>query len=239
MTILHLTDLHFNKRWFNWLPNNAPAHDLLILSGDLLNLSDLTAHTDQIAWVADWINDYPRPLCVCSGPSDLEWDGAVERWTPAYWLRNFANRQAWADGTRVSFNNLSVLNIGCTTHPKGGDADIWVVHTPPARTAVSTHVNGRDSGDSELVAAVRRHAPRVVLSGHVHDPLDWHTRHGPTLLMNPGRSHDTPVPNHIILNTEDMSAEFITATRRERLTPVGSVRSPAVLNEDRLVSATA
>jgi len=28
------------------------------------------------------------------------------------------------------------MNIGFTTRPKGGDADIWVVHNPPAGTPV-------------------------------------------------------------------------------------------------------
>ena len=90
MTILHVTDLHFNPRWFHWLLHQAPAHDLLVISGDLLDLAQTVPQREQIAWVSRWLSEYPRPLCVCSGQHDLEWDPLEERWHPAYWLRALA-----------------------------------------------------------------------------------------------------------------------------------------------------
>lgn len=215
MTILHVTDFHFNQRWFDWVLHDAPSHDLLVMSGDLLDLSLPTPQRKQIEWVSDWINRYPGEMCLCSGNHDLEWDAYAERWTPAYWLRDLANPRVWSDGQRVERDGLSILNIGCTTRPKGGEADIWVVHAPPSRTLVATRSSGADYGDQELIGSVRRHAPRLVLSGHIHTPMQWHEQVGATLYLNPGRNADAAFPNHILVNTERMSCQFMAASSNE------------------------
>lgn len=215
MTILHVSDFHFNKRWFNWLLHRAPPHDLVVMSGDMLNLSDPTPQSRQIAWVSEWLNGYPRPFAVCSGNHDLQWDSESERWTPAYWLRELVNPQVWTDGQRIELNGLAILNIGCTTRPKGGRADIWVVHAAPSTTLVSRRTNGRDGGDPDLLAPVRRYAPRLVLSGHVHHPQHWREQIGPTLFLNPGRTHETDSPNHILVNMEPLSCQFVAGTRHQ------------------------
>lgn len=228
MTILHVTDFHFNKRWFDWLPGNTPSHDLLVMSGDMLNLSDAALHQKQIEWVSDWIRNYPGPMCVCSGNHDLEWNAEAELWTPAYWLRDLASSSVWVDGQRVALDGLTLLNISCTTRPKGGKADIWIVHAPPTRTLVATRTSGRDAGDPDLVKPVRRYTPRVVLSGHVHDPLHWSEQRDSTLYLNPGRTPDAPFPNHILLQTEDMSCQLITSRKQEVMRMSGAAEDNCV-----------
>ncbi len=225
MTILHVTDFHFNQRWFDWLLHRAPPHDFVVMSGDLLDLAAATPHRRQIAWVSDWLNDYPRPISVCSGNHDLEWDARSERWMPAYWLRDIVNPKVWTDGQRVEWNGVSVLNIGCTTRPKGGEADLWVVHAPPTRTLVAARTKGGDGGDPDLVAAVRRYAPRIVFSGHVHDPLHWREAAGPTLFLNPGRDAGAEFPNHILVRTDDGTCEFLGASRARTANETTSVIS--------------
>ena len=215
MIILHVTDFHFNKRWFDWLPDNAPAHDLLVMSGDMLNLSDPAPHRKQIYWVADWIRDYPLPIAICSGNHDLEWDPETELWTPAYWLRELAGPHVLTDGQRVTLDGFSLLSISCTTRPKGAEADIWVTHAPPTGTVVATRASGRDAGDRDLVAPVRRYKPRAVLAGHVHDPRHWFEEKDSTLFLNPGRTANARIPNHILLDTRDLSCEFITESKRD------------------------
>lgn len=212
MTVLHVTDFHFNKPWFDWLLDSAPAHDLLVMSGDLLDRSHPTPHRRQIDWVSGWFKDFPGPLCVCSGDHDLEWDARARRWTPAYWLRDLAGPRTWVDGQRASFDGLSVLSIGRTTQPKGGDADVWVVHAPPTNTRISLNANGEDGGDPDLPAAVRRHAPKLVLSGRTHDPVRWCQLDGNTLYLNPGRNPHAMQPNHILVHTARMTCEFINAS---------------------------
>ena len=239
MIILHVTDFHFNKRWFDWLPDNAPAHDLLVMSGDMLNLSDATSHRKQIFWVSDWIKDYPFPLSVCSGNHDLEWDPEAELWTPAYWLRELSSHKVWTDGQRVTLGGLSLLNISCTTRPKGGDADIWVAHAPPAGTSVGTRLNGRCAGDPDLVGPAQRYAPRAILSGHIHDPLAWFEKRNSTLLLNPGRTPDARIPNHIVLDTEQFTCEFITAHGREVIASLDTPESGASPDATQLIPAEA
>jgi Icc-related predicted phosphoesterase len=215
MTILHVTDLHFNKRWFDWLLHCAPPHDLAVISGDLLDLASATPHRRQIAWVSDWLGRYPRPLCVASGNHDLEWHDQTARWMPAYWLRFVANPNVWVDSQRIELDGTTILTLGCATRPKGGEADIWVVHAGPAKTLVTTRRGGGDGGDPDLNASLKRYAPRLVLSGHVHDPVHWGQHDGHTLLLNPGRAAQAEVPNHILVRTEDLSCRFFRAPREE------------------------
>ncbi len=226
MTILHVTDFHFNQRWFDWLLHRAPPHDLVVMSGDMLDLTVATPHRRQIDWVSNWLNDFPRPISVCSGNHDLEWDSATERWTPAYWLRDLVNTNVWTDGQRVTLDGVSVLNLGATTRPKGGEADVWVVHAPPSKTVVATRSDGADAGDPDLVTAIRRYAPRLVLSGHVHTPLDWREHRDGTLVLNPGRGADGSFPNHILVHTESLTCQFFTATRPESQDAVSAATVP-------------
>jgi hypothetical protein len=125
--------------------HRAPPHDIVVMTGDLLDLAIATPQRRQIAWVTDWLNDFPRPISVCSGNHDLEWDSQAGRWTPAYWLRDLVNPRVWTDGQRVELNGLSFLNLGATTRPKGGEADVWVVHAAPSKTLVATRTSGAAS----------------------------------------------------------------------------------------------
>ncbi len=213
MTILHVTDFHFNQRWFDWLLRAAPANDLTVLSGDLLDARASTPLRAQIEWVTTWLNAFPRPLCVCSGRHDLEWEPARQRWMPAYWLRELRNPLVRTDGQRVVLNGVSVLSIGATTRPKGGDADVWVVHTPPAGTLVATRGDGVESGDRDLMAAVLRHQPQLVLSGHVHAPLHWRERRDGTVFVNPGRNPAAAFPNHVLVRTDTQQCQLIAGPR--------------------------
>jgi Icc-related predicted phosphoesterase len=216
MTILHVTDFHFQKRWFDWLLHHAPAHDLTVMSGDLLDLASPTPHGQQIAWVSNWLSRYPRPISVASGNHDLEWHDQTERWLPAYWLRRVATPHVWVDGQRVTLDGLSLLNIGCATRPKGGDADMWVVHAGPTNSLVTARRGGGDGGDPDLNTSIKRHAPRVVFSGHVHDPVHWYQRDDTTLVLNPGRDAHAEIPHHILLRTDDLSCRFFRASRAAR-----------------------
>ena len=232
MTILHVTDFHFNQRWFDWLLHRAPPHDLTVMSGDLLDLASPTPHRQQIAWVSAWLSRYPRPLSVASGNHDLEWHDGTERWMPAYWLRFIANPHVWVDGQRVQLNGTSVLNVGCATRPKGGEADVWVVHAGPAGSLVSARASGGDGGDPDLLPALERHAPRLVLSGHVHDPMHWRHRDAATVFLNPGHLAQAEVPNHILVRTDDLSARFFSEALDPKAGAVLPDAEPVVTDRD-------
>ncbi len=210
MTILHVSDLHFNRRWYHWLIEGAPRHDLLVVAGDLLDLNSPALHARQADWVARWTRDLTAPACLCSGNHDLEWDARGQRWAPARWLRNLAGPRVAVDGQTVTLRGWSVLNIALTMRPKGGPADVWVTHVPPHRARVARDQHGRDAGDPELRTALRRHAPRLVLCGHVHEPARWCEQEASVLLLNPGRSRDARFPNHIVIETASQSVCRIT-----------------------------
>lgn len=219
MTILHVSDFHFNQHWFDWLLHQAPPHDLVVMSGDLLDHAAAAPQRRQIEWVTAWLNAFPRALSVCSGNHDMEWDSAAGRWMPAYWLRTLANPLVWIDGQRVELDGLSLLNLGATTQPKGGEADAWIVHAAPSGTSVATQVSGADWGDPDLMPAVRRYAPRLVFSGHTHAPRHWREFRDGTLFLNPGRDRDAAFPNHILVQTDSLHSRFVGASREETFIP--------------------
>lgn len=239
MTILHVTDFHFNKRWFDWLLHRAPAHDLTVMSGDLLDLASATPHHRQIAWTVDWLSRYPRALCVASGNHDLEWHDPTGRWMPAYWLRYIPNPNLWVDGQHVTVDDASVLSIGCATRPKGAAADFWVVHAGPTNTLVTAGANGGDGGDPDLNAPMARYAPRVVFSGHVHDPSDWRHYDGSTLLLNPGRDPEADVPNHILIRTHDLRCRFFGTVGADARRPAAALGSHSRATEETAPAAVA
>jgi Icc-related predicted phosphoesterase len=115
----------------------------------------------------------------------------------------------------VELNGTSVLSIGCATRPRGGEADIWVVHAGPTKTLVTAHASGGDGGDPDLNASVTRYAPRLVFSGHVHDPVRWCQREDATLFLNPGHVAHAEIPNHILVRTDDLSCQFFGTPREE------------------------
>lgn len=199
MILLHVTDLHFHLPWFHWLREQAPPHDVLILSGDLLDQrrSDFAGQVDR---VSGWLRSSPVPVVVSSGTHDLRWDADHRGWMPAYWLRQLP-APVHADGAVLERDGLSITGIARTQWPRSAKADGWVVHAPPAGTATARTRTGVDRGDRSLAAAMRRQAPAWVFCGQVHDPQKWHHTEGGTTVLNPGANPHGRFPNHILLNT--------------------------------------
>lgn len=219
MNLLHVSDLHFRQPWFHWLRDQAPAHELLVISGDLLDhrLPDVPA---QMAWVGAWLQASPVPVVVSSGNHDLEWDAARYRWQPAYWLRGLPP-PVYPDGAVFEHDGRSFAPIACTQHPRSAAADNWVVHMPPAGTGTARTVAGFDRGDRLLAEAVRGQEPACVFSGHVHEPERWHDTLGATTVFNPGCNPHGRFPNHVLLDVSSGEARRIT----DRLHGVHTERS--------------
>jgi len=47
MKILHVSDLHSIAAWFDWLIAESPNYELVCLTGDILNLGDLSSDIDR------------------------------------------------------------------------------------------------------------------------------------------------------------------------------------------------
>lgn len=209
MIILHVTDLHLNERWFRWLAQSAPPSDLICISGDLLDRDSPVLHLDQVGLVAEWLRDIKRPLALCSGTHDLEWDGRYACWRPARWLTGPVAPRVWGDGDRFSFAGRRFHCVSSATYPKGAPADFWLTHTPPSGLAVGRDALGVDHGEPALAQAAAIHRPTAVLSGRVHQPESWCECREGVLYLNPGHTRGARFPNHIVFDTDTHHARLV------------------------------
>ncbi len=209
MTILHVTDLHFTERWFAWLHESAPAHDLLCITGDLLDQTRPIPYRQQASLVAEWLRLLNRPVCVCSGNHDLEFMPPGQPRRPAFWLRGISGPRLWTDENTARLGEHRVHVIGYRDLP-AEPADIWVAHLPPAGSPVALTVRGFDAGDEALARSVAILRPRLVLSGHVHQPTAWIGEVDGTVHLNPGCSRSSRIPNHILIDPIRGTASRVT-----------------------------
>lgn len=70
LKILVLSDLHYNKTWYDWVKTAAPRHHLVAIAGDLLDGRSDDGLLRQIIWLDDWQRGFPSNLAVCSGNHD-------------------------------------------------------------------------------------------------------------------------------------------------------------------------
>jgi Icc-related predicted phosphoesterase len=77
-----------------------------------------------------------------------------------------------------------------------GEVDVLCAHLPPAVPELTYDVRARrfESGSEALLEAVRRTAPRYLLFGHVHQPLQRRMRIGRTECVNVGHFRGGDVP---------------------------------------------
>jgi predicted phosphodiesterase len=211
MRLLHTSDIHFNRTWFNWLRLSAPAYDAVALTGDLIGPAQVLAVEEQIVWIRHWAESFPAPLMLCSGNHDF-----CEDWVPAplrYWMRKIRLPMVLTDGQRRRLGDWTFESVAWNELPIiGGTKNIALIHCPPngSETAISYPENV-DWGDLELAGRLLHDdpdfVPHIVLSGHVHRPRRWHDQIGSTLMFNPGVNSGAPWPNHIILNFTTRTAE--------------------------------
>jgi len=142
MKILHATDLHFNKKRFEWITNEGSQldYDILCLTGDFLNTSYKckTPIEQQIDWITGWTSKLDRPTFICSGNHDIQEERVTESlkslfmldedddYREAYfeerlstqtvkadWILELANRHIFVDH---SITNLNGIKIGCAPY---------------------------------------------------------------------------------------------------------------------------
>ena len=80
-----------------------------------------------------------------------------------------------------------------------GEVDVLCTHIPPAVPELTYDVVARRSerGSVALLDTIRRTQPKLVLFGHVHQPLAARTRIGRTECVNVGHFRSTHVP-HVV-----------------------------------------
>ena len=199
MKILHTTDLHFNKLWFEWIATQQDNFDIFCISGDFLESSKEETLKEQIEWITSWIKKFEKPLFTCSGNHDIEeldyenWLGGIE--TANYYSDN-------------SIKSIDGVKFGCYPYIGGegffefDECDVLVTHIPPAKTKTAFHkTQKRDWGDKELYRALKNSilTPKAILCGHVHKPMEIIDTVRSTKIYNPGSDKYSNIPNHHII----------------------------------------
>ena len=231
MDLLLLGDLHYDLRQLDWVLAEADDHDVVVLAGDLLDISSTVPIDAQVPVVLGYLERLAAraTTVVCSGNHDLTGRDA-EGEKAALWLT-----RAEASGVVIDDATLVVPGARITVCPwwdgpqgrarlerelteqaaaAGDQADdrwIWVYHWPPSDLPVSW--TGRQSyGDADLAGWIARFSPSLVLSGHVHqspwvDGGSWIARSGATWIINAGRQIG-PVPSHAVVDLDAWSARW-------------------------------
>jgi len=206
MRILHVADIHYRLAWFEWISRQSGDYDVLVVAGDLLNMfpRESTPLQRQARVVGDWLKTLPKPTVVCTGNHDI-WLAEPHLSTDVFaeggWLRLCKRAGLVVDGQDASFHGERFAAV------KWGDADwpdaasIVVCHAPPSETSVCINTEGGGWGDFEISMRVQEKHPKYVLSGHVHDPMEWVALEGASYCFNPGCDCTAREPNHIIIDT--------------------------------------
>ncbi len=231
--ILHTTDLHFNRPWFDWVQTQAENYDLVCLSGDFLAVwSGQPTAEEQIAWVEDWLVSFLHragsALAVCSGNHD------ADAWLAG--LKMTRDTQFATDGRSRFF--------GDPTDPASSCLVTCVPYSDPPIDSMSDGLTLRQSSplvpwialahvppnehEDEMGALMEICAPDYILSGHLHEmPYEgkagWFrtSATGQTCLLNPGATNvlNAAAPNHVIIDTAVGSLEWHHSPQFEPGTP--------------------
>src|SRR3954453_7333658 len=181
MQILLVSDLHYTLKQLDWVASVAGDFDLVVVAGDLLDISSIVEPDAQIAVVLEYLARLAAKTTVvaCSGNHDLNSRNEHgER--AAVWLDAARASGVFVDGMHVETDDVLITVCpwwdGPTTRGVVGQqlADdaalvgdrtwIWVYHAPPDDSPTSW-TGKRHYGDAALVAWIGEHHPRAVLCG--------------------------------------------------------------------------
>lgn len=206
MRLLHVSDFHSNKSWFEWLAERSQNFDAVCFAGDFLSLfpgPQVPVSLEvQAEWIVGWLGRFPARLFTCSGNHDVSSSapGMDESEAHAGWLK--AARmpgRVWSDGDCVEALGTTFLCAGWSRPlPILPSAPtVLVRHCPPARTSVSTEGENDWGDESGRDAADMLPRGSLLLCGHVHLPVRWVEKVGGTWVLNPGTDESADVPNFV------------------------------------------
>jgi len=229
MRLLFVADLHYSLKQFDWLLSQAGDFDLVIIGGDLLDLSSSLDADVQIAIVEKYLDLLRQKtiLVVSSGNHDGDSRNEADE-SIAEWVRDARDDHLHVDGdsfdlgtdTRITVcpwwdGDLSRAELEAQLERESaqlhGRRWIWIHHAPPEGSRTSW--TGRKFiGDEALRAWIDRFQPAMVLSGHIHNsPFyaegSWIDLLGSTWVFNPGRQLGAQ-PTTIIVDLDAMTAEW-------------------------------
>ena len=245
MRILSVSDLHYSLRQFDWVVDTSQEFDLVVLSGDHLDISSSVALDAQIAVVLQYLTLLRSTgrLAVSSGNHDLTGPDAHGE-QAALWLSEARTAGVATDGDTLLIDDTLITVCPWWDGPVGRDAVaaqlardaarrprrwVWVYHWPPLGSP-TCWTGRRHYGDEMLRGWIDEHSPDVVLTGHVHDPPfqpegGWADRIGSTWVFNPGRQIG-PVPTRIELDLDEQRATWVSLLGTEEMSMTGPATPP-------------
>ena len=216
LRILLVSDLHYTLPQLDWVVRSAPRFDLVVLAGDSLDIASTVPLEAQSVVILRYLEllKAAAPVVIASGNHDLTGPDAHGE-QAALWLSGARAMGVPTDGDSLVVGDTLITVCPWWDGPLGRDALLarlqadaarraprwlWVYHWPPLDSPTSW-TGKRHYGDSELGGWIRRLAPDIVLTGHVHEPPfkpsgSWADRIGATWVFNAGRQIG-PVPAHI------------------------------------------
>jgi len=228
MKCLLVSDLHYNLKQYDWVLKQSSSFDIVIISGDLLDVASIVSPQAQIIVITKYLIRLKEnsKLMVCSGNHDLDGRNlAGEKF--AKWMSKVSDLGIPADGNNFSVDGLMFTVLPWWDGPvlleqiedqiakdtvKHKDTWIWIYHTPPDNSPISWD-GKKYNGDENLIKWINMYSPNIVLSGHSHlSPFknngSWVDQIGSTWIFNPGMQIG-PFPTHIIFDTNlKMAAWF-------------------------------
>lgn len=226
MQLLLASDLHYRLPQFDWILDQAADVDVVVLAGDLLDLSSAVPLEAQIVVLQKFVARLAEETTVAvgSGNHDLtSRNGHGEK--AADWIEELADHAVvdWAgldlDGVRITVcpwwdgpvtkDELDrFLTAAAEDRP---DRWVWVYHSPPDESAVSW-VGSRHIGDRDLNQWIERFQPDLVLAGHIHDsPFiaggSWVDHVGGAAVLNVG-AQPGPIPPHAFIDLAAGTVEW-------------------------------
>lgn len=225
MKCLIVSDIHYDLQHFDWLAEVASDYDVLIIAGDLLDVSSPVPPQTQISVVLSYLSEIKdqTTLIVSSGNHDLnsrnengekysKWFSELKKMGIVSDGDFYLNETVlftvypWWDGPEVKNKIITQLE---NDSKKEREKWIWIYHPPPSDSPTSW--NGRRHyGDDDLLDWIEKYCPDIVLGGHIHqapfsEDGSWVDQVGSTLFFNPGKQIG-PYPTHIILDTKHTEA---------------------------------
>ncbi|RKV91614.1 MAG: metallophosphoesterase [Campylobacter sp.] len=195
MKILHATDLHFNQRWFKFIKDIESNFDVVCITGDFIDAFDEDGIAPQILYTSKWLANFTKPVFVCSGNHDVGLSYEQE------WLNDIPN--IYADN---AVKEIDGVKFGCApylrpNYEKFTQCDVLLSHVPPAYTKASVGASGDDYGSEKLYNAISKRviAPKILLCGHIHNPIKNICRLKHTTIYNPGCDKNLKEPKIIVV----------------------------------------
>jgi predicted phosphodiesterase len=213
MRILHVSDLHNTRPWFSWVQTNALQYDLIVISGDFLDIfapsidAKISPLVPQIQFVAHWLASFPFPqrLLICPGNHDILPLPPEHPLSGSKWLYEASKHILLPSNTAKELPSHYAVSAAFGEPillPKTTKPLLLLNHAPAMHTSLAKDHLG-DFGDPELFSLLPNFLPgTIVFSGHVHDAKHWHLKTGAVNCFNPGVCTGQSVPNHIVIDTK-------------------------------------